>query len=548
VDDILWMHAQRKRREGNAGAKALYGELLRRRAQPTTPALWIEVARARIGLDDADGAGAAIGQAKAMMAAGDRLARASVFALERDRRALVALRALPEADAAPATRLARFDELLQLGRNQEAKLLLDGLAKARPKDARVRARQVQLRLAEGDISPSLVDALRPDDLTDRDALYWSVRIGAAGMAFKVATSKEALDELATSVRALAPLEPGRAAALGFILERVAPLTSGADEAALLRVIRDSFEPAVALRARYPAVADVDRLVLTLALFHADPAKGFAAAIARPQTAPEDDPELYSQRAHVLVTLAAYLGGAADLGAVEHAIEDVPPADRETESARSALLGDLQMLRALAGDAAAWPRAAAQWQAALQTSQQQAGRLLDNLGYATSIAGDMPAAQALFEKSYKARSERRWVPLLNIATAPTTSTADRLNVIRTIADQLAPKTPGLVNAWRASIEPDADLARTAAAKALEDFGSTLSFHQVALHARGVVTEGSFKIGVGLRSGRRVHDLSASAFATLWLARPLPITRAELEAKAKPNPPAPVKPTKPAKPAR
>ncbi|MEO8703692.1 MAG: hypothetical protein ABI867_26820 [Kofleriaceae bacterium] len=536
IDDILWMHAARKRREGNPGARALYAELLRRRADPKTVTAWIEVARARIGLEDPAGAATAIERARPLVPAGDRLSRASVIAIERDIKALRTLLALPT-DAAPASQLARFDELLALNRTQEAKAILEPLAKARPKDARVRARSVQLRLSEGDISASLVDSLRGDDLTDRDAMYWSVRIGAAGMAFKVASSKEALDELGTSARELAKLEPGRAAAIGFIMERVVPLTGGgADEKAILKILRDSFDPALALRAKYPEVGDVDRIVLTLALFQLDPAKGFAAAIVHPRVAPEDDPDLYNQRAHVLVTLAAYVGAGADLAAVQLAVEEVPPSDREMEGARAALLGDLEMLRALGGEPAAWPRAMAHWKTATETSQLQAGRLFDNLGYATTlVSGDMPAAQVLFEKSYKARSDRRWVPLLNVATQPTTSTAERLEVIRALADQLAPKTPGLVNAWRASIETDPALAQAAAAKALEDFDATLSFHQISLHARGLATEGAFKIGVGLRSGRRAYDLSASAFATLWLVRPIPVSRGELEKAAKPRVP-------------
>ncbi len=55
--------------------------------------------------------------------------------------------------------------------------------------------------------------------------------------------------------------------------------------------------------------------------------------------------------------------------------------------------------------------------------------------------------------------------------------------------------------------------------------------MALHSKGLETEGNFSLGLGLRAARLSHTLAASAWATLWLVRPMPLTRAELEAKAK-----------------
>ena len=65
----------------------------------------------------------------------------------------------------------------------------------------------------------------------------------------------------------------------------------------------------------------------------------------------------------------------------------------------------------------------------------------------------------------------------------------------------------------------------------ELDAPLSFHKVALHSKGLETEGNFSLGLGLRAARLSHTLAASAWATLWLVRPMPLTRAELEAKAK-----------------
>lgn len=69
-------------------------------------------------------------------------------------------------------------------------------------------------------------------------------------------------------------------------------------------------------------------------------------------------------------------------------------------------------------------------------------------------------------------------------------------------------------------------------------------KVALHAESLETEGAFSLGLGLRAAKLSHKLAASAWATLCLVRPLPLARAELEAKAK-GPTAPTKKAPPPK---
>jgi hypothetical protein len=544
VDDILWFQGSRKLAAGDvAGGRALYTELVRRARSTPARQDWLRIANAYIRLEDANAATDAIARAKAAAPTDPSIQSAARWA-ERDRDALVRLLALP-ADASPPNALARIDLLLALDRTKEAEAVLEALARQRPKDARVRARSVQIRLRHGEFTDRLVDELRGDDLTDRNGEYWSMRAGAAGMAIaKSAPNRTSLAEIATCAKELATDEPGRAAVLSFIVERVAQVLDGKPDAeTFVRSLRGSFDDGVALRAKFSATPDADRLVLALALFTADPARGLQAALVRPKTAPADDPELYVQRANTVVTLAAFTGEAADLVRVREAVEEMAPAsDADGEGLRAALLGDVDVLLAITRhDRAAWTRAAGYYETARTKTKADRARIENNLGYIAGLEGAAPQATAHYDAAGREKSGRLWVVQLNQATAPGSSKDNQLAAIRKIAGPPDAQLPPLVNAWRAALEPSVEEASVAATKALAEIDAPLSFHKVALHSRGLETEGTFSLGLGLRSGRLSHALSASAYATVWLVRPMPLTRAELEAKTKTK-------TKPATPAK
>jgi hypothetical protein len=539
IEAILWTHGSRKLRDGEVeGGRALYAELVRRIGSGTTRQDWLRIAHAYTRLEDPQAATDAIRRAKAAAAPGDLVAAAAARAAERDRDTLVRLLALPS-DRTPASALARVDLLLALDRTKEAESVLEALARERPKDARVRARAVQIRLRHGEFTDRLVDVLRGDDLTDRNGEYWSMRAGAAGMAIAKSTpTRASLAEVATAAKELAADDPGRAAVLSFLVERVSAMLDGnPDAAAFVRAMRASFDGAVAIRANFPATSDADRVVLALALFAAEPARGLEAALVRPKTVPADDPELYLQRANTIVTLAAYAGKTADLARAREAVQDVFAAEPEAEGTREALLGDLDALAAVNGERAAWGRAVVHYDAARKKAKADRARLENNLGLIAALEGDAARATAHYEAAGREKSGRLWVPLLNQATAPGSSKDTQLAAIRTIAGPADAQLPALLNMWRASLEPGASDAALAASKAIAELDAPLSLHKVALHTRGLETEGTFSLALGLRSGRLSHALSASAYATLWLVRPIPLTRAELEAKAKPKTAAP-----------
>lgn len=534
VDNVLWQKATSKADAGDAeGARALYAEYVRRNRTSTSAEDALRAVHAYLRIEDMRAASASLDAAKANAPRNDRGFQARLRTAEHDRDAVAKLVALTKRDTPDA--LAQYDLLFDLGRVKEAEAVLDALAKTRPKDARVRARQVQLRVNRGQFDEHLGDLLRDPDLTDLSAEYWSMRAGAAGMALmRAAPTPAALRELSQCAGELAKLQPSRAAAFQFLLDRVSRmLEKPLDAKSLVDTVRASFDDALALRSKYPEEPDVDRIVLALALFTADANKGLQAVLTPPKTAPADDIELYVQRARVAVALASYAGKAADLSAVRRAVEDIAPTtEPETEAAREALFGDVETLAATYGaDRAAWSRAAARYESALQGGKQDRARLQDNLAFIAGVAGDATKARTLFEAAARENSGRRWVPLLNLSTLPGTSKNDELAAIRAIAGPANAEPPALVNVWRASLEPNPDDARVAAVKAIAELDAPMSFHKYDLHAQGLESEGSFALGLGLRSGRLGYVLNVSAHVTLWLVRPAPLSRAELEAKAK-----------------
>lgn len=548
VADILWEQASKRLTRGEAsGGRALYAEYIRRKASTTELDDQLKIAHAYIRIDDARAASETIGRVKAT--AKERTTLARVRNAEHDRDLLVKLLALPASDTSPSASLARFDLLFELERTKEAEALITALRKDRPKDARVRSRSVQFRVRNGEVTDKLVDELRDRDLTDQDAQYWSMRIGAAGIAAAKSPTPAALDDIASAGESLGKYQPGRAAAIAFIVERAASmLRRKPDAAAILAMLHDSFDAAQAMRAKYPEERDVDRIAIALALFAAEPSRGLQAALLHPRVKPDNEAELYAQRAHTAVTLAAYVGKAADLAAVRAAVEEIPPStSANAEGARDTLFADVDMLAAVQhGDREGWARAASRYEAAKKKTTLERARIDNNLAYIAGSTNEGGRAAALFESAGRAQSGRRWVPLLNVATAPGTAKKEQLESLRAIAGPADVETPALVSAWLASLEPGEKEAGAAAAKALADLEGAMSTQKLSLNSQGMEMEGSVTLSLGLRSGELGHTLATSAYASLWLVRPLPLTRTELEAKAKALAPRPEGPPKPAAP--
>ncbi len=93
--------------------------------------------------------------------------------------------------------------------------------------------------------------------------------------------------------------------------------------------------------------------------------------------------------------------------------------------------------------------------------------------------------------------------------------------------------------------DPEESSRAAKEAIDELKTPLYAMKPDASALGIESEGSFQIGLGLASKRRYHEIGSYAYGSLWLMPPPPLSRAELEAKARgvasdPKKPEPKKP--------
>ena len=574
VAAILRDHAARVAKAGDAArARALYVEFIARRGDDATAEDWFAVLDAHVRVDDRAAAGAALERARAIAARtpGDRRLAAGLREYGRDVQRLERYLALAGQTTLEA-RLQRIDLLRMLGRSAEVRAMVKELRAEHPRDARVRVRVAALVFEDMHAEPlaaatRVADELADETLLHKDGDYWALLIGAEGMHLM----GEILPELGRDVAAgtdkmfavlrtlrkradeLAKEKPGRAAVLAFVLDRLIPLgdrIKAGDSAAIVAVLKTGLADAVALRARYPDTVDADRLVFTLATFAPDRAAGLAAVAPRPKTPPDDDPELYLARARTAVPLALLVGTpTAAETARTLAGEIAPPLDPKIEAAREALLGDCDVIDAIVKrDPAALGRAVAHYEAARKLHKEVRPRATNNLGWIALQGGDAARADELFREAAAESSDRRWVPLLDALASPLRA-AERLDGVRALvaSARAEGKPPVALLSHLAALSPDAKEAADAAAEALAQLDDPFTAVKPDAGKLGVETEGFFQVGLGIAS-IRLYELNTQAYASLWMMPPLPLDRAQLQAKAKAKPPAPAVPpvsTPPAK---
>jgi hypothetical protein len=160
------------------------------------------------------------------------------------------------------------------------------------------------------------------------------------------------------------------------------------------------------------------------------------------------------------------------------------------------------------------------------------RATNNLGVIALRAGDPVRADELFAEAVREQSPRRWLVFLNAATSPARS-SERLNVVRELVKQNKNdgRPPAILSMWLAAVSPDPKEAAESAKEALEELATPIYVLKPDGSQHGLESEGSFQVGLGIASKRRYHELGSYAYGNLWLMPPLPLTRAELEAKAK-----------------
>ena len=571
VAAILKDHAARVSKAGDAArARALYVEFIARRGDEATAEDWFAVLDAQVRVDDRAAAGAAFERASALAAKtpGDRRIAAALREYGRDLKRLDRYLALA-GQTTLEVRLERVDLLRRIGRATEARAMVKELRAEHPRDARVRVRVAALAFEDLHSQPlaaatRVADELSDEALLHKDGDYWALLIGAEGMHLM----GEILPELGRDVAAgtdkmfavlktlrkradeLAKQKPGRAAVLAFVLDRLIPLSDrikAGDSAAIVEVLKTGLADAVALRARHPETIDADRLVFTLATFTPDRAAALAAVAARPKTPPDDDPELYLARTRTAMPLALLVGTPAAADTARTLTGEIAPSwDPKLEAAREALLGDCDAIDAIVKrDAAALGRAAVHYEAARKLHKEGRPRATNNLGWIALQGGDAARADELFREAAAEASDRRWVPLLNALASPLRA-GERLDGVRALvaSARAEGKPPVALLTHLAVLSPEAKEATDAAAEALTQLDDPFTAVKPDAGKLGIETEGFFQVGLGIAS-IRLYELNTQAYASLWMMPPLPLDRAQLQAKARPPEPAVPPATPPAK---
>jgi hypothetical protein len=468
----------------------------------------------------------------------------------------LALQATNTVDA----RTEQFDLLRAMGRSKHAETLLADLKRLAPNDARVRVRTAALSFegmaqsgnmlqAAGFVAQELADPA----LTNKDADYWSMLIGAQGahamgealpLLFqdKVAGGKKMV-EILKSIREMAvkleATRPGRAAALELVLDRAIPIVEKAvaQDVAIADLLKGGLAAALALRAKHPDTPEIGKLVFTFATFTPDRAAALDAVMQKPGSRADEEIELYVQRARTALTLAIVIATPKAADAARAAILEIEPSwSDQIEAHREAMLGDCDAITAtVTKDPALWVSAAQHYETARAMHREVHARTTNNLGWIALQQGNAVQADALFRESGEnPSSERRWLAYLNALAAPARAN-ERLDGIRQLILSSAKdgKPPTTLLVWLASITPDAKEAADAAQKVRDEAADPFNQIKPSNGAMGFETEGAFQVGLGMAS-RKFYDLNANAHANLWLMPPLPAL-----------PPPQAKPTKGAK---
>lgn len=534
------------------------------RVDPAQPAeTWLTLGTSYVVLLDAERAARALERSRSAPVGAARDDQLTTRREELSRQ--IARARAVHAAGAPTTaeaRLALGEALLALGADARAAAALTQARGELPGDARPRVALARLALRrghDGDLSAVAREITASLDgargLDHRTSELYELLIGVSGLTAveEVLSGGGEPDELArragvvlARLRAAnaehGALAPERAAVLGVVLELGA---AGVAEGpgfidALPALLRATHPRAREVLARFPADPAARTVGVGLAAFAADPAEGFAQAVARPQV--PDPPALVVTRAEIALDLALSRGDAAWVEQALALAEAAPTGDATRDARVAAMRGDAAVFFARAGRATL-PDAERHYRDALRgLPPGEQTRVKSNLAWVLAETGRLDVAADAWRDA--------------VSTAPKESVAaTALVAMATLALQARQLDDALSLADRAlSLDADSAVARMARATALQRLGRADDARADAARAVARVDRHSkivpgrlwgqtgafgdatldFHLGIGSDSPR--YELRLSAFHRVWWLRQ-PLELAALRALAAPPPPPP-----------
>jgi hypothetical protein len=449
-------------------------------------------------------------------------------------------------------RLLRILRLCELGRIPDAesalqKLYAEPLYDARPRTLGVFAAFGKINNERLDFNAS-VDLLADLDklaaLPNRDRVYWSVRIGLLGLKMASRIGMLLSDEEAARVQfrqlaketvdashELGRFEPGRAAVLGFLIERAVKELDrrgdGDTNQRMLAVMLDAFEKGRELTHKYPETADAWALLYAPLVTQKKPRLIFSLLDERPNVSPQ----VLLVRAQVYFSMVTRWDWSR-IRRLRQVVDQVPE-EADSNGEIGLLRADIAALEATRdGSTAAWQRAADAYEAVTRASfdSKVIPRLLNNWGQALLRAGKVDTGLAKL-KLAEAGSSHKWVPRLNALVASEKDTLKRVAKMSAVTDDSDTRAVGW--AWAAAVAQTAGDKRAPqfAREAVDGIGRLFVEGKVCWGADGLYLDNNFQLSLGASSSMVDYVLKVAVTQDMWLVAPPPLSEAKLRELAK-----------------
>jgi tetratricopeptide (TPR) repeat protein len=447
---------------------------------------------------------------------------------------LIDVSKLPDINA----RVERVDLLLSLGRSREAEEQLASLMKDKGDDPRVRARVAAAALEQAANSSreqllQELDARIPfmANAESADPAVLSLRVAMLAQrlflkmppfttqpdATKAFFAKE-FQTLKPLVAQLAKVDPDRGLPLQYMVQAVdtaLPKASLNNQKPLFDALLNGAPVVQKMIAAHPNSADAYRLLYTHAMAQSD-AKGSMRLVMAPVAiSPDDEPDLFMQRARVAVALAANLRDNSAFDDAMKLVAQLPARESDADNiAMGVLRADLTVLRArVAGKPAPFDMVKPAYQEALSNPNPIRARVCNNVAVMLAEMGSYQEALPLFNASAAMAGEEAWMPLMNAALYGPGSNENKAKQLLAIMQKRTEST--WIDAFYLDLIDDpAEIKRVAAMVAKEQDQPKNVMANMGTAEMGINFIRSLQLSVQIRTRSRFHVLYSSLVGDPW----------------------------------
>jgi tetratricopeptide (TPR) repeat protein len=435
-------------------------------------------------------------------------------------------------------RIEHVDMLFALARFREAEEQLAALVADKGSDPRVRARvaAAALELAANTSREQLIKELDAriafmQSAESSDPAVLSLRVAMVAQRLflnmpsfstqaesaKAFFAKE-FQTLKPLVAAYAKADPDRGLPLQYLVQTVDAAMSKAsakNQKPLFDALQNGAPAVQKIIAAHPNSADAYRLLYTHAMAQTDTKAGMRLVTAPIAVSPDDEPELFLQRARVATAIATNL---RDNGALDDAAKlaaQLPARESDADSvAASVLRADIVVLRArVLGKPMPFELVKPAYQEALNNPSPVRARVCNNVAVLLAELGAYDEALPLFNASAAMAGEEAWLPLMNAALYGPGSAEGKAKALRAIMDKRTEST--WIDVFYLNLIDDpAEIKRVAQLVAKEQDQPKNVLANMGTAEMGINFIRSLQLSVQIRSRSRFHVLYSSLVGDPW----------------------------------